>query len=109
MAIDCEASNDQGHERTPNGRIVSLDDGPRALPAEAMDRMRMVAEVSCECVHVAVERELRVGDSVRVRDEWIASVTADVALPASDVRRRPQHVPMSKREFGDGAADVGRD
>ena len=81
----------------------------RPLPPDAVDRMRMVAEVALEVDVAARDRESRMRDAVRVGNERIAGVGANIARGASVRRRRAQHVDAAEGEARDGAADLRRE
>ncbi len=69
----------------------------------------MVAEVARELHGAARDREARIRDAVRIGDERIARVGADIAR-GPRVRRRPtQNVDAGEGEFRDGAADLRRE
>src|SRR6185436_3428954 len=79
-------------------------DFPWTLPADAVNRMRMIAEILLQPVFVTVESKPCIRDPVRIRNQRITRVAAHI-VTGPDVRRcRTQHIDASTGEAGDSAA-----
>ena len=94
-------------EDDPRGGVLAHLPGP--LPADAVDRVRVVAEVAPERVRRSVEREPGGGDPVRVRDQRIARHREDVALGNRLRRGTLQHLGAAPGEFREASPGRGHD
>ena len=72
--------------------VVARRDAPGPLPPDAMNRVRMVAEVAFERDVSPREREPRVRDAVGIGNERIRSMGTHIARRARGGGRRPQDV-----------------
>src|SRR4029450_8784570 len=93
-------------QREQRAAGIARADRPRTLPSEAVDRVGMVVEIAREFVDVAVEVKTCVGNAIRIRNEGIARVKANIACPGG---RRTQHVDAGVSERQKSAADRGID
>src|SRR6185369_10081680 len=93
------------HELERHGPTTPREHGPRMLPPDSVDRVRMVAEIARELVRAAGEREPRIGDAVGVGNERIRGEGTYVALRDRLGGCGAQHVTPLQRERGDRAAD----
>ncbi len=88
-------------------RAEELRHVPHAGPADAVNGVRLIAEVAGELVRAAVEGEARVGDAVGVRHQRKRGHAAPGALNERRRQRRAQHMISPDRPAADGAARLG--
>src|SRR5690242_18338175 len=96
-------------QREPRTGERCLRHCPRALPANAVDRMRMRAEIAREFMAPPGELELGIADAIRVRNERIAGGTAHVARVERGSGGWAQHRLAIDGEARDRAAEFGCD
>src|SRR5437763_4419633 len=93
------------HERERRTRRRCRVHGPRPLPADPMNRMRALAEVSGQRERSPIERKPRVANAIRIWNQRIRARETDVRARESLVRRRPQNRAIGQREAADRSAE----
>ena len=82
-------------QREQRAALIARANCPRPLPADAVDSVRVIAEIARELLLAPLECEARNCNAVRIGNERIARMQAYIARPR---RRRAQDVDVTEAE-----------